>query len=132
MARILIVDNDELLRSSVKELLELHGIRTAAAGNGAEALRILTTEALPSAILLDLDMPVMGGREFHRIRMAMAGLAQIPCILLSGSSNLEQEAAAMGLGFLHKPFEPTSLLFALETVANGPLRNRPDGDGGRP
>lgn len=113
MTGILIIDDEEPIRTTVEEFLDCHGIWTKVASNGAEALALLNAGFLPSAILLDLDMPVIGGREFHQRQMARTDLAGIPCIVLSGSEDLEQTAATMGVTFLRKPFEPQGLLSAI-------------------
>lgn len=59
---VLIVDDDELVRESLTDLVELAGCSALCAANGAEALAILARQR-PCLIILDLRMPVMSGEE---------------------------------------------------------------------
>ena len=61
--RVLVVEDDETLRTTVAEALEDEGYQVITATNGAEALRLVRA-AEPDAIVLDLMMPVMDGRAF--------------------------------------------------------------------
>jgi CheY-like chemotaxis protein len=67
--RVLIVDDDQLLRSSIRHLVEEDADVVAEAGDGAEALR-LNRSLQPDLILIDLEMPVLDGiaatRELRR------------------------------------------------------------------
>jgi CheY-like chemotaxis protein len=60
---VLIVDDDELIRESLTDLVELAGCSALCAANGAEALAVLARQR-PCLIILDLRMPVMSGEEF--------------------------------------------------------------------
>jgi CheY-like chemotaxis protein len=60
---VLIVDDDESVRESLADLVELAGCAPLYAANGAEALLVLARER-PCMIILDLRMPVMNGEEF--------------------------------------------------------------------
>ena len=62
--RVLVVDDDDLLRETVKELLEMEGFEVSTAVNGREALASLDALGLPCFVLLDLMMPVMDGPTF--------------------------------------------------------------------
>jgi CheY-like chemotaxis protein len=60
---VLVVDDDETIRTTVAEALEFEGYAVASATNGAEALELVRQQR-PQAIVLDLMMPVMSGWEF--------------------------------------------------------------------
>jgi CheY-like chemotaxis protein len=112
MSRILIVEDDEDIRSDLAAILKIKGYGVEASCNGEEALELLgsTTEP-PSVILLDLMMPVMNGWEFLEARRGRPALTGIPVIILSGDGNLDPEVVSKhAVGFLRKPFELSQLL----------------------
>ena len=59
---ILIVDDEELIRSTLKEILENEGYKTSEAGNGEEAVNLLKTGTY-DCVLLDIKMPKVDGLE---------------------------------------------------------------------
>lgn len=61
MATVLVVDDDDDLRETVRGMLECEGYATIGVRNGAEALAVLEESAKPSLVLLDLVMPIMNG-----------------------------------------------------------------------
>ena len=61
---IMVVEDDEGVRETLRDLLELEGFRVFAAENGREGLQLLQSTGEPCLILLDLMMPVMSGWEF--------------------------------------------------------------------
>jgi CheY-like chemotaxis protein len=83
---VLIIEDDEYIRSALEEVLLAEGYNTCTARNGREALELLRSAAeLPDLILLDLMMPVMNG---HQVREALAQdprLSGIPVIVLSAN-----------------------------------------------
>ena len=111
---ILIVDDDEDFRTGLRMALELKGYQVEEAGNGKEALAQLT-EKPPLLVLLDLQMPVMNGREMMQNMRATPDLKDVPVVIISGFG-FEWEAELMGAqGFVGKPFEPAELE---RTIAN--------------
>jgi CheY-like chemotaxis protein len=113
--RVLLVEDDRAIRETIAELLEAEGYGVRCAGNGAEALALLASEAPPQVIVLDLMMPVMDGWEFREALKRDPHLARIPVIVLSASNRLEQRIDALGAAaFLPKPFEVGRLLAAVE------------------
>jgi CheY-like chemotaxis protein len=62
--RILLIDDNEDLLDVLAILLGARGFTTIVARNGVEALELLENSPHPAVILLDLNMPVMDGREF--------------------------------------------------------------------
>lgn len=113
--RILLVEDDPALRATLAEVLEERGYQVSCAGNGRQALDALSHAPTPSAILLDLAMPVMDGWAFRSEQQRDPRLAGIPTIVLSASLHVDghhfdgpEPAAA-----LSKPFDLNRLLDAL-------------------
>lgn len=76
------------------------------APGGREALSRLQGGGAPDLILLDLNMPVMGGDEVLRALKESPALSRIPVVVFTTSSNPEDESRARALGaagFLSKP-----------------------------
>jgi CheY-like chemotaxis protein len=66
---VLVIDDDEGIRTALAEILELSGYRVAVAADGVEGVELLEYGLEPSAIVLDLMMPRMDGWTFlHRLR----------------------------------------------------------------
>jgi CheY-like chemotaxis protein len=111
---ILVVDDDRDIRDSLVELLTDRGFPSIGAGNGVEALEILRTSASPPAlILLDLMMPVMDGREFRERQLENPAWSEIPVIVISAYSDVEQQARALALDHLRKPLAIRPLIDAI-------------------
>ncbi len=92
--RALVVDDDADMRQRLRTVLERSGWTVQEAGNGAEALALVTPA--PDLVLLDLTMPVMDGFDFlHRLR-EIPGCADIPVVVLSARdiSGVEREQLA--------------------------------------
>ena len=81
--RILCVEDNEALADVMHTFLESKGFQVLAAGTGADAVKI-AQEELPDLILMDLQLPVMSGLEATRRIRAMAELATIPIIAVTG------------------------------------------------
>jgi CheY-like chemotaxis protein len=105
MGTLLIIDDDPATRDFLSELLEENGCDIVTAGDGQEALERLTGGPPPCVILLDLAMPRMDGWEFLRRQSADPSLAEIPTIVLSGSS-----LPARATHWLPKPVQAERLL----------------------
>jgi PAS domain S-box-containing protein len=118
---LLIVDDEPDARELLKELLEGHGYSVTASASGADALALLrAAPRLPTLILLDLQMPFMSGHELKSLLDADPTLAGIPVIVLSGASNLHEEAESMGAsGYVAKPVRVTQLLHMIAAQAQG-------------
>lgn len=81
--RILCVEDNPALADVMNTFLESKGFDVLAAGNGADAVKIAQQEA-PDLILMDLQLPVMSGLEATRRIRAIAELASIPIIAVTG------------------------------------------------
>jgi len=97
---VLIVDDDEGVRDTLREVIEMIGCSAATATNGAEALDILAVR-LPCLIILDLLMPVMSGEEMIDAMRKEPSYARLP-VLISTSAPGQ---APPGLPVLAKPID---------------------------
>ena len=115
MGRILVVDDDLDIAEILEHLLVSEGHAVQTARTGEEGLQALRAAPHPDVILLDVDMPVLGGIGMaHQMMLHDAGEERIPIILCSGRHDLSRLAATMGTPYLlAKPFEPQRLLALL-------------------
>ncbi len=113
---VLLVEDDEDIRSSISEVLADEGFQVVAASDGNDALRYLrSTTELPRVILLDLMMPVMDGWAFRAAQLADARLATIPVVILSAATDVPRHAAQLHVDeFLVKPLDVPQLLNTIE------------------
>ena len=113
---VLVVDDEEPIRSTLTEALELEGYAVQAASNGAEAVE-LVRHFRPSAIVLDLMMPVMNGWEFLERCRRDARCNGTPVLVMSAYSKLPPEAATLGVkACIAKPFDLDVLLGAVDRI----------------
>jgi len=108
--RVLVVDDEAVVRSLLRRTLEAEGFAVMEAASGDEALELLDaagSSALPDAVLLDLTMPGRdGGAVLREIRARHAAL---PVALMSGYAPEDVMRALRGQrpdAFLEKPFRP--------------------------
>lgn len=116
--RILVVDDDISIRGFLAEALTDEGYDVRSASNGQEAL--VAAEAWrPDLILLDLMMPVMDGWTFRDEQRRIAGLADVPVIVLSATRDLPARAEQLEPAHIFsKPFDLDALLATIaETLA---------------
>ncbi|HKC58826.1 MAG TPA: response regulator [Myxococcales bacterium] len=105
---ILVVDDDTDFREGLRAALEMKGYQVEEAGNGKEALEQIEKKP-PLLVLLDLQMPVMNGRELLQKLRAVSDTKDVPVVIISGFG-FEWEAELMGAqGYVGKPFEPEEL-----------------------
>ena len=114
--RILAVDDNAANRAVAEALLSALGLSVTLANDGAEALELLKRQAV-DLVLMDINMPVMGGIEALRaIRRGEAGDPDIPIIALTADAMLGDRERYLAEGFddhLAKPIEPTALIHML-------------------
>ena len=113
---ILLVDDEESIRDTLKMFLELSGFQVIVAGNGAEALSLISQHS-PDLIVLDVLMPQLDGRETLR-RLRQQG-NWIPVILLTQVTGTAQRIMAIEEGaddYLDKPFDPQELVARIRAV----------------
>ena len=118
--RILVVDDQPNLRMLLRTTFEIIDVQVDEAGSAAEAMQRLA-ERLPDVIVLDVALPDVDGLSLCRRLRAQPSTAEVPIVLLTGSSdaNDEEGRAAGADAFVHKPFSPLELLEIIEQVAGG-------------
>ncbi|MGH7053063.1 MAG: response regulator [Stellaceae bacterium] len=120
---ILVVEDDPLLASSIKDVLEESGFSVAVASSGPEALSLAFADP-PDLALVDIRLkgPVNGIEVACTLREQFGVLP----IFLSGAVDphiVECARLAQPAGFLHKPFRPSQVFNAIErALANAPTR----------
>jgi CheY-like chemotaxis protein len=103
--RVLVVEDDADILSSLVEVIREEGFDVLSAANGYQALSQLEHEP-PDLIFLDLMMPVMDGWKFLESMHSRFPQLEVPVVLLSAVHNLPDEARRLGVTrFLRKPFE---------------------------
>ena len=107
---VLLVEDDEGIRTPLAQFLEGEGYRVALAENGREALDWLKEHDAPGLILLDLMMPVMSGGEFLNARRSSVAFREIPVVLLTAWLHRWPESAYTTDGTLPKPIDTDKLL----------------------
>ncbi len=113
-ATLLVVDDEESVRTFTKAALEKLGFKTLLAANGREALELLARNEAVELALVDIVMPVMGGIEsFTEMRKLRPDLA---VLVASGYSRQEAQRLGMpaGLPFIGKPYTVQSLAAAID------------------
>jgi CheY-like chemotaxis protein len=121
MACILIIDDDEAVRSATKIALEVNGLEVVAVADGKAGINAIKDRQF-DAVIVDLFMPGMNGLETTKAIRKLSPL--VPVIAVSGfmfggkcpeMPNFQEMAAEAGaLSTLYKPFRPKELLQAVQ------------------
>lgn len=124
-AHLLVVDDDDRIRSLLKRYLTGKGFRVSAAANAAEARNLMTTLAF-DCLILDVMMP---GETGFELTESLRGRSDVPIILLTAKGEASDRIEGLRLGaddYLPKPFEPEELVLRIESI----LRRIPDDNSG--
>lgn len=109
---VLVVDDQDLVRSAAVAALKRQGYNLLEATNGADGLKV-ALQSKPHLIIADTVMPRMDGYEMFRAIQNNAGIKNIPVIALSSKSSAEEEAKLLDMGyfdFIAKPINPIRLV----------------------
>ncbi|OJY45241.1 MAG: DNA-binding response regulator [Pseudonocardia sp. 73-21] len=126
-ARVLIVDDDERVRTVVSWQLEADGFAVTHACDGAAALDRIASDR-PDLVVLDLSMPGVGGLDVLRRVRARDDGPPLPVIVLSGRSGETDRIVGLDLGaddYLVKPFSPGELAARVRSVLRRSGRTAP-------
>ncbi len=111
---ILIVDDDESIRATLRDFLSDEGYGALLAADGAEALDLLRSSAQPrpSLIILDLGMPNMDGHQFREQQRHDPALSSIPTIVVTSARRADIRGAVM----LRKPLDLARLADTIQEL----------------
>ncbi len=104
---LIIEDNDCLLRLMNHYFGKRYTVFPTR--NGLDAMRHLNDGILPDIILLDWEMPVMGGEKFLEGLKTSSFFKDIPVIVISGNKSIEELEDIEANSCFEKPFDPTKL-----------------------
>ncbi|WP_461208792.1 ATP-binding SpoIIE family protein phosphatase [Desulfocurvus sp. DL9XJH121] len=110
--RVLVVDDEESIRESLREMLMDFAYDVACASDGREAIAAYEAYG-PDIVLLDMNMPRMGGLGVIRHLREVVGDADVLITMLTSDRSPENKLSAFGAGandFLYKPFDRAELL----------------------
>jgi DNA-binding response OmpR family regulator len=103
-----VVDDDDVIRSLVRDGLEREGFEVCLAGDGESALRVIAEEA-PDLVILDVNLPAIGGFD---VLSAIRSTSEMAVILLTGRVDEIDRVLGLELGaddYVMKPFSPREL-----------------------
>lgn len=118
MAHILIVDDDEIVSEMTSQILMDAGHACGWIADGEKALELLRWRR-PDLLLLDQDMPGLTGSQVLRSLRSSAEHYDLPVIMFTGISGIEDESAAYYNGaqaYIRKPFDAKFLVHKVASV----------------
>jgi DNA-binding response OmpR family regulator len=117
LARLLVVEDESLLRGLVAQFLQNEGFQVIEAADGLEGVETHAEAGPIDLVLMDLNLPRLSGVEAcRRIRAAVPNQPILVCSasILDGN---EQELRSLGIEhYLPKPFHPRALLHAIRAI----------------
>lgn len=123
--RILIVDDDPMIRHFVDLVITQQGYKAVTAAASDTAMQLLGRESF-ALVLLDINMPGMTGLDILRLMRARPGRPKILMMTAHRDPATIMKAMEQGAdGYLAKPFKPHDLLKRIETVLRGPAPPKP-------
>jgi len=117
--RILVVEDDPIMRELAVSVLRESGYTVEEAVDGQSALELLQRDNNFSLVTLDLTMPRMDGRETLRQMRSAVATATLPVIVLTGNDDGETEVALMNEGaddYMRKPLDPARFVARVKAV----------------
>lgn len=115
-SRVLIVDDDAMVRAMLAHALESLGHETVGAGNGQEALSLISPQI--DLVLLDMRMPGLDGCDVVRLIRQSGETADVPIIMVTGETTRQDRLRAVEAGandFMAKPVDMTELRVRTES-----------------
>src|SRR6267143_435009 len=122
MERILVVEDDRAVQKALKRLFEAEGFAVEISADGKSALEAYRA-ATPSAVVLDLRLPAMSGRDVCREIKQQA--PALPVIVLSAAGDVSDKVLLLEMGaddYVTKPFSPRELLARVRAALRRTVR----------
>lgn len=122
--RVLVIDDDPMIRGLVKAMLEAEGYEVMLAEDGLQGVEVIDNEPRPidfACVILDVVMPGMNGLEVLQKLRGQSHSEKLPVLMLTGESKAENIMAGYSVGadyYITKPFTRQQLLFGLDLVLN--------------
>lgn len=120
--KVLVVDDSRAIRRIIGDIMKKIGFEVIEAGNGIEALQRLDEIGEPDLVLLDSNMPKMNGMDLVRAIRANPTFSNLPIIMVTTETEMEQMALAMMGGineFVMKPFDQATIADKLQLLGIG-------------
>ncbi|HAT72563.1 MAG TPA: diguanylate cyclase response regulator [Elusimicrobia bacterium] len=117
--KLLVADDDKAFHRIISRVFAGTDWEVSTAEDGVAAMESIAAQP-PDVILLDLNMPRLGGRELLARLRKDARLSTIPIIIISGDDSPQEQAAEFGLGaddFISKPFNSLELASRVESAS---------------
>ena len=114
--RILVVDDEQIIRELLAELLSFEGYEVVSASDGREAIRLAALET-PHLVILDANMPEMDGIETTWELRSQQETCWVPIIMVTAFEETRTEALHAGVDdFVTKPFNVADLLARVKAL----------------
>jgi two-component system response regulator ChvI len=117
--KVLVVDDEEAIRSSLRMIFEYEGYECLLAANGQAAIKMAEREA-PDLVFLDIKMPQMDGMELlRRVREMRGEVGALPVIFLTSKDDEIDEALGLAMGaddYIAKPFSQRLLIARIRAI----------------
>ncbi len=121
LGRVLVVDDDEVIRQLIAVNLTLEGFEVATASDGQDCLdRVLDVD--PDVITLDVMMPRLDGWETATKLRTDPSTTHIRVVLITARAQEDDKRRGLGIGvdaYVTKPFEPSELIQIVRDLAKG-------------
>ena len=108
--RVLVVDDDRVIRQCIAETLSEEGYEAVTAANGADALALVKAGLPPDLIVLDMRMPVMDGWGFAQAYRELPGPHAPILVITAAHDSLERVVELQAHDVLPKPFDLDQLV----------------------
>jgi CheY-like chemotaxis protein len=113
-SRIVLIEDDENVRTGCAELLTARGYHVTTAATGVEGARLICDD-LPDLVVTDITLPDLDGRDIVRLLRAHTPTRHIPVIAATAERSVPGPGdAGLFVGVLHKPFTGRKLLEMIE------------------
>lgn len=115
---VLVVDDSPSVRRVVSNMLKVNGWEVQTARDGVEALDVIARQ-MPSAVLLDIEMPRMDGYELMATVRSQEQYRHLPLIVLTSRAATKHQQRALQLGadaYVVKPYQDEELLNTIATL----------------